>query len=584
MVDRLSPLDVSFLYLEESTTPMHVGGVVVFQAPEDGFDHDRLVHLIEERIALVPRYRQKVRWVPGRLANPVWVDDEEFDVGYHVRRSALPRPGTDAQLRDLVGRIMARPLDRSRPLWEMYLVEGLSDGRFVILTKTHHAMVDGAGAIDIGQVILDVTPEPQRAAAEHWSPRREPTDVDLIGAALSEVLRSPAAAVEAVRFGAGDLRDTAERLGRRAVGIASTVMTMARPPASNPLNAPIGEARRFGMAAMSLDDFKAIRRAHGGTVNDVVLAVVAGALREWMMTRGESVSSRTSVRALVPVSVRGGEETSGNHIAAFLVDLPVGEPQPVVRLHRVSYEMEQLKSTGQMIGAQALVGIAGFAPPTLHSLGARTANGWSRRMFNLVVTNVPGPQFPLYAGGARMLGAYPVVPLAKGQAVSIGLTSYDGGVYFGLNADRDAMPDVDVLSECIETSLAELLETVPDRPRRTRPHPAPDVPQTERPVKRTSPASARPKRAAKPAPVVDAVPTPVLAPQPKPQREKETEPEAENPGEAEPASRAVGGDDLLSPVRPRQVASAPSRGLVPRGGNEIKKQPVIRRPTESDST
>ena len=343
MVDRLSPLDVSFLYLEEPTTPMHVGGVVLFQAPEAGFDHERLVHLIRDRIALVPRYRQKVRWVPGRIANPVWVDDEEFDVTYHVRRSALPRPGSDAQLRDLVGRIMSRPLDRNRPLWEMYLVEGLAGGRFAILTKTHHAMVDGAGAVDIGQVILDVTPESHPPASDHWIPHPEPSDIDLVASAVAEIVRSPAAAIDAFRSGALDVRETAERFGRRAAGLASAAMTMARPPSSNPLNAPIGEARRFGMAALRLDDFKAIRRHHGGTVNDVVLAVVSGALREWMLTRGESVSSRSSVRALVPVSVRGGQESAGNHIAAFLVDLPVGEPQPVVRLHRVSYEMEQLK-------------------------------------------------------------------------------------------------------------------------------------------------------------------------------------------------------------------------------------------------
>jgi diacylglycerol O-acyltransferase len=555
--DRLSPLDVSFLYLEEPTTPMHVGAIVLFQAPVDGFDHDRLVHLIEERIALVPRYRQKVKWVPGRLANPVWVDDEEFDVGYHVRRSALPRPGSDAQLRDLVGRVMARPLDRTRPLWEMYLVEGLSGGRFAILTKTHHAMVDGAGAIDIGQVILDVTPEPQRAAAEHWSPRREPSDLELVTEAVAEVLRSPGAALDAVRSGALDVRETIERIGRRAGGLAAAAMTIARPPSSNPLNAPIGEARRFGMASMRLDDLKAIRRAHGGTINDVVLAVVSGALREWMMTRGESVSSRTAVRALVPVSVRAGDEPTGNHIAAFLVDLPVGEPQPVVRLHRVSFEMEQLKSTGQMVGAQALVGIAGFAPPTLHAAAARTANDWSRRMFNLVVTNVPGPQFPLYAGGARMLGAYPVVPLAKGQAVSIGLTSYDGGVFFGLNADRDAMTDVDVLADCLETSLAELLDTVPKVRRRPRPAAATDArqpPRSERRPTTTSQPRRAPRRAASPAPApaaasdltadvtVDVEPSGAV-----------TEASADGPGPGRPDA-----------VRPRQVSSAASRGLVPR--------------------
>jgi WS/DGAT/MGAT family acyltransferase len=541
MVDRLSPLDVSFLYLEEPTTPMHIGGVVLFQVPDGGFDHDHLVHLIEDRIGLVPRYRQKVRWVPGHIANPVWVDDEEFDVAYHVRRSALPRPGTEAQLRDLVGRIMSRPLDRSRPLWEMYLVEGLVDGRFAILTKTHHAMVDGAGALDIGQVILDISPEPQRHAGTHWAPRREPSDIDLVATAVSEVLRSPGAAVDAVRSGAIDVRETVERFGRRAVGLASAALTLARPPSANPLNAPIGEARRFGMSTMRLDDFKAIRKVHGGTINDVVLAVVSGALREWMMTRGESVSSRSAVRALVPVSVRADEAESGNHIAAFLVDLPVGEPQAVVRLHRISYEMEQLKSTGQMVGAQALVGVAGFTPPTLHAAAARTANDWSRRMFNLVVTNVPGPQFPLYAAGALMLGAYPVVPLAKGQAVSIGLTSYDGGVYFGLNADRDAMTDVDVLAECLQAALAELLDTVPAHRRRSRSEPLVS-PSVERA------ANPKPRKAA-------------------PRKPKAAPAVVEGPAsstESSTASPTASGPVEPSAVRPAQVSSAASRGLVTR--------------------
>jgi hypothetical protein len=300
------------------------------------------------------------------------------------------------------------------------------------------------------------------------------------------------------------------------------------------------------MATMRLDDFKAIRKVHGGTINDVVLAIVSGALREWMMTRGESVSSRSAVRALVPVSVRTGDESTGNHIAAFLVDLPVGEPQAVVRLHRITYEMEQLKATGQMVGAQALVGIAGFAPPTLHAAAARTANDWSRRMFNLVVTNVPGPQFPLYAAGALMLGAYPVVPLAKGQAVSIGLTSYDGRVYFGLNADRDAMTDVDVLAECLQAAMAELLDTVPANRRRARSTPvvSPSVEAAANPRRRAT--SGRRKSTA-----TDG--TPSVA-------EATGTPAAGTPSAEVPAPEG-------NAVRPKQVSSAASRGLVarPRG-------------------
>lgn len=462
MSDRLNPLDVSFLYLEESTTPMHVGGVSVFAIPDDGFDYDRLVALIKQRIAFVPRYRQRIRWVPGHLASPVWVDDEHFDISYHVRRSALPRPGTDEQLRDLVARVMSRPLDRNRPLWEMYLVEGLEGGRFAVLSKTHHAMVDGVSAVDIGQVILDTEPIPRETPPDTWRPTSEPSRLELVAGAVGDLVRRPTAVVDSVRGGVGDVRRTAGRAARAAGGVLAMVRTVARSAPSSPLNAEIGEQRRYATADTDLDDYKAIRKSHGGTVNDVVLAVVAGALREWLMTRGEAVSGKSVVRAMVPVSVRSDEHsgTLGNRVSSYLVDLPVGEPSPVMRLHQVSYAMKAHKETGQAVGADALVGAAGFAPPTLHALGARVGSSLSRRVFNLVVTNVPGPQFPLYAGGARLLAAYPVVPLAKGQAVSIGLTSYDGGVHFGLNADRDAMPDIDVLAQCLVESLAELRSTV----------------------------------------------------------------------------------------------------------------------------
>lgn len=477
MADRLNSLDVSFLYLEETTTPMHVGSVAIFQPPEEGFDYDRLVKLIKGRIALVPRFRQRVRWVPGGLANPVWVDDESFDVTYHVRRSALPKPGTEAQLRELVGRIMSRPLDRSRPLWEMYLVEGLEGGRFAILSKTHHAMVDGISAVDIGQVILDVDPEPRKVSSDEWRPSREPTGVELMAGAVGDIVKSPANAVDNVRSGLADLHRTASSFGKHAVGIAAAAMTVARSTPTSPLNAEIGEQRRYATAHAKLSDLKEVRRAHGGTVNDVVLAITAGALRAWLMTRGEAVGSRAVIRAMVPVSVRDDEDSvGGNRVAAFLVDLPVGEPDPVVRLQRISFDMAQHKESGQMLGAEAIVAIAGFAPPTLHAMGARVGSDLSKRVYNLVITNVPGPQFPLYAGGALMLAAYPIVPLAKNQAVSIGLTSYNGGVYFGLNADRDAMPDVDVLAQCLTDATEELKDTA--RPSRRSAGRRPKVPLT----------------------------------------------------------------------------------------------------------
>lgn len=487
MPDRLSPLDASFLYLEEPTTPMHVGTVTVFEPPEQGFDYDRLVSLVSARIAFVPRYRQRVRAVPGRLANPVWVDDEHFDVTYHVRRSALPRPGSDDQLAELVARLQSRRLDRSRPLWEVYLVEGLAGGRFAIVTKTHQALVDGVAAIDIGQVILDDTPESPDAPSDTWKPAREPTDVELVVSAVTDVVRSPGAALEALEGGAQDVRATAGKvLDQLGHLLSQAARTAARPAPTSPLNVEIGEQRRWAMASMSLEDHRKVRvrHSHRGqrelTVNDVVLATVAGALRAWLLTRGEAVVPATVVRALVPVSVHGGNGGSdggdgggsdggsdderasyrvGNRVTAFVVDLPVGEPNPAVRLHQIAYAMSAQAEAGDAVRAEALVGIAGFAPPTLHSLGARVASAASRRLFNLIVTNVPGPQRPLYAGGARMVATYPVMPLAKRQAVSIGLTSYDGRVYYGVNGDRVAMADVGVLAQCLVDALAELRET-----------------------------------------------------------------------------------------------------------------------------
>jgi WS/DGAT/MGAT family acyltransferase len=473
MTDRLSPLDVSFLYLETPTTAMHVGAVAIFDPPKGPagqagagapaeFDYEALVDLVSRRISLVQRYRQKVRWVPGHLANPVWVDDEDFDISYHVRRSALPRPGSIDQLQELVGRVQSRQLDRSRPLWEIYLVEGLSDGRFAIITKTHHAMVDGISAIDIGTLILDTSATPREIPDDGWIPRREPSSVSLAVNAVSDSLRRPTQVIDTVRGELADVRAVGARVAGAATGLLAAARTSLRAAPESPLNATIGEQRRYGMAATDLDDYKRVRKSHGGTVNDVVLATVAGALRVWLLTRGESVTSATTVRAMVPVSVRSDDQvgTWGNRVSAIFVDLPVGEPSPKIRLHQVSYAMKAHKESGQSVAADAIVALSGFAPPTIHSAAARLASSFSRRLFNVVVTNVPGPQFSLYAAGAPMLECYPVVPLSKGQAVSVGLTSYNGGVYYGLNADRDAMPDVDVLAQCIEESLAELIGTV----------------------------------------------------------------------------------------------------------------------------
>ena len=466
MPDRLSALDASLLYLEDTTTPMHVGGVAIFRRPRTGFDYDRLLTLIDQRLGLVPRYRQRVVQVPGHLARPVWADDERFDLTHHVRLSALPKPGTNEQLAELVARLMSRPLDHNRPLWEVYLVEGLQRNRFALVTKSHYAMVDGVGSIEIGQVILDPSPIAHQPDEHLWMPEPHPGPVRLVTDAVAEMVTRPGDVVDNLRSAVGDVTSTARKVFGAVTSAAAVAGAVARPNRGGPLNVRISADRRFAMARATLADLKKVRAAHGGTVNDVVLTVISGALRSWLLSRGEPVTSHTIVRAMAPMSVREGEpvelsSTGGTKVSAYLVDLPVGEPNPVVRLQHVSHAVRTTAVAGQLVAADALVRLTGFAPPTLHAMGARAASTFSRRIFNLVVTNVPGPQVPLYAAGAKLVEMFPVVPLARNQAVSVGITSYDGGVYFGLNADRAAMPDVDNLARMVEEAVEELLGTVP---------------------------------------------------------------------------------------------------------------------------
>jgi WS/DGAT/MGAT family acyltransferase len=467
MSDRLTSLDASFLYLEESTTAMHVGSVMVFEPPREGFDYDRLVGIIGSRIGAIPRFRQKVRDVPGRIANPVWVDDESFDMSYHVRRAGLPRPGTDRQLQDFVARVQPRRLDRTHPLWEVYLVEGLSGGRFAIVTKTHQALIDGVNALDIAHVLVDAVKGGELdEELVPWDPQRSPSSVELVTEALVDAVRRPTQVVDLVRGGVNDALNVAVRAAESAGHLLSTVArTAARPAPDSPLNAEIGSARRWVMIATDLEDYRRVRAclargayAEDVTINDVVLATIAGGFRTWLLGRGEPVSAATTVRAMVPVSIYGDDPSGmyANQVMACVVNLPVGEPGASMRLHQIAFAMRQQMEGGQAVGATSLANLAGFAPPTLHALGARVGSAMSRRLYNVMITNVPGPQTPLYAGDAKMLSTYPVTPLAKGQALSIGITSYDGGVYYGLNADRGAMPDVDVLGQSILESLEEL--------------------------------------------------------------------------------------------------------------------------------
>jgi len=455
----MSALDASFLYLDRPETPMHVGGVIVFDAP--GFSYEQLLARVSAAISMVPRYRQQVREVPLRISRPIWVDDEDFDLEYHVRRTSVARPGRREQLDELAARLFSRPLDHDRPLWEMYLIEGLENGGVALVTKTHQAMIDGLGAVDIEQVILDREAGAFAKDAQEWNPRSEPSAIEMVSTALAENLTTPGLAWDVVRSNFTDLSSIGNALGSRVWEIATTAVRMARTVHPTPLNVEIGPQRRFATADYRLDSLKDIRRAFGVTVNDVALAVIAGALRSWLMTRGAPVTGSAQVRAMVPISTRNDDPDTRNNVSAFLVDLPVGEPDPIVRLRRIAFELARLKDVGQLLGADAIISAAGFGPPTLHALGARLSANLTKRVYNLVITNAPGPQHALYLGDALMMASYPFVPLTQNQALGVGFTSYDGGIFLALTADRDAMPDLDELMSCLADSLAELRDYLP---------------------------------------------------------------------------------------------------------------------------
>ena len=456
MNERVSALDASLLYLDHPTTPMHVGSVAIFQTPDNGFDHAHLVELVSQRIAFVPRYRQRIRQVPFGIARPVWVDDSNFDITYHVRRSALPRPGSRDQLNELVGRLMGRALDKDRPLWEMYLIEGLEDNRFALVTKTHQALVDGLAAIDLMQVIMDSDPGRRPPTGGKWSAQPEPTSIELVSSALTESIVHPAVALEAVKAGASQVLSLAGGIGGRVLSIAASALSLATPVTTTPLNVEIGASRRLATVEYGLEEFRKLHQTLDCSVNDVLLCTLTGALRIWLLGRGSSVSSRSHLRAVVPFSTAD----AGSPVSAFLIDLPTGEPDPIIRLRRINYETSQLKDVAQLLGADAIISAAGFGPPTLHALGARLASRLSSRVYNLAITNVPGPQEPLFLSGSRLLATYPVMPLTKNQAISIGVTSYDGRVFVAVNADCDSVPDLADLVGGLDEALEELKQAV----------------------------------------------------------------------------------------------------------------------------
>ena len=462
--DRLSGLDASFLSLERSGAHMHVGSVLVFEGEAPPYDD--FVNKLEQRLHLVPRYRQKLAWPPLVQSRPVWVDDPHFNARYHVRHAALPEPAGEEELRRLAGRVFAQGLDRSKPLWELWLVDRVGEDRFALVSKTHHALVDGVSGVDISTVLFDLEPEPPEPdPPPAWYPRPEPSGALLLAEAVAERATTP---LHALR-GALDAARHPERAvaggGKAVTGLAAMAAAGLAGAPPSPLNVRIGPHRRFAWVDAELERLKAIKTALGGTVNDAVLAAVTGALRAFLIRRGRDPEA-VELKAMVPVSVRADAERGalGNRVAAMYAPLPVGASDPAERFAIIHEAMGHLKASGQAVGAEVITRLAGFAAPTLLDQAARLQT--RQRFHNIVVTNVPGPQFPLYLKGRRLLAFYPQVPLTLNTALGIAIMSYDGRLGFGLLGDYDAMPDLDAVAGDLERSIDELAGAagVPDGP------------------------------------------------------------------------------------------------------------------------
>jgi diacylglycerol O-acyltransferase / wax synthase len=458
--DRLTSLDAAFLRMESPTRHMHVGGLFLFDPPADGreWEFGRFLELVRSRLHLVPRYRQKAVTPPLGLGNPVWVDDPDFDLSYHVRHAALPAPGTTAQLTDYCNRILSRQLDRDRPLWELYVIEGLEEGRIALLGKNHHAMIDGLAGIDIATVMLDLAPDAdgQLPTPPRWTPHEAPSTARLALDAVRELATSPAEVVESLGRLASAPANTAKRALEVGRGVAKvTRANLMRPAPRSLLNRPPGRHRRFAIQRVALEDVKTVKNAFGTTVNDVVLALVADATGRYLRSRGARTDGLW-LRAMVPVSTRAASDAHhlGNRVVSVFVDLPMFEMDPIERLHVCHEAMREVKSSHAAVGAGFLIGLGEFAPPTIHAMASRVAV--NSRVFNFLVTNVPGPQLPVYCMGARLLGAFPFTPLAATHAYGVGVTSLDGWMNFGFTADYDAVPDIDVLPGLLVEALEEL--------------------------------------------------------------------------------------------------------------------------------
>ncbi len=454
-MEPLSALDATFLDVEDDVSHMHIGSVGIFEGPPPPAAVMR--EAVEAKLHLVPRYRQKVRFPPMRLGPPVWVDDPHFNLDYHVRHTALASPGGVQELRTLVGRVMSQQLDRAKPLWEMWVVGGLGGGRWALISKTHHCMVDGVSATDLLSIMLDAEREPGRGQAPRWTPAPEPTSAELIAQPLARRLVTPLSLASAAR---AFLR-APQQMAELAVGTLRGVAAMRgllSPIQTSTLNGPIGPHRRWTWAHAQLGDVKTVRAGLGGTVNDVVLTAISGGFRDLLAKRGESLAGMT-IRTLVPVSVRrpGERGTYNNRVSAMFAELPVGIEDPVQRLGAVREQMDGLKRSQQAVAGEVLTSLSGFAPSMLLALGMRVAIRMPQRSVNTVTTNVPGPQQPLFLTGRRMLEAVPYVPLGGQVRIGVAIFSYDGALKFGVTGDYDTAPDIDVLCAGIESSMRELV-------------------------------------------------------------------------------------------------------------------------------
>jgi WS/DGAT/MGAT family acyltransferase len=455
----MSATDAGFYYAESENTPLHVGSVAVFEGPAPTYGD--LVRLLLSKLHNVPRYRQRVREVPMQLGRPMWVDDPHFQILYHVRHTAVPSPGSDEQLRNLAGRVLGQRLDMAKPLWEVWLVEGLENGRWAIISKVHHCMVDGIAGTDLMQQIFDIDPDAKHPAPKEWTAQRDPSDLGLAAGALVENVTHPLRQLTSAPALGGAGR-TAKGLINSGKTLASALPQFAKQaatPMARTLTGPIGPHRRWAWTDAQFEEFKGVRTALGGTVNDVVLTAITRGFRDLLKGRG-ALAENVVVRSMVPVSVRqpGERGSLDNRVSAVFVDLPVGEADPAERLTRIRQQMDDYKKTMQAVDARSIISMGDFVAPTLLSLGVRAAMQMGQFWAQAVTTNVPGPRVPLYVLGRRMCSAHAYVPIAGGTRVSIGIFSYLNTMTFGINADFDGFPDVDVLAGGIRRGIDELKE------------------------------------------------------------------------------------------------------------------------------